>query len=223
MIKIFALIISVLTLISCGSPYGSSKSDPKEKKITSFSFDGVKRIDAGITDGQDTNTYTQPQYPVGGSSRLLIRFESFRGSKGSVLLGKEDNVWLRVTVVRAEDYETALAQFKVCPLIRGDWMNLANWKSAHPFSREGRWANEGGDFDEGACVKGEKNMKDDPNNETETDQLAIYFKITRWFKDYLVSRNVNFGHILIGGSPIQVFGDASGSYSPRVMWAEDVK
>lgn len=222
--KLILILSAACFLCACGSQFGTGKSSaPKEKLVKSFSYDGVKRIDAGMS-GQDERSFKQPQYPVNSTSRLLIRFESFRSSKGSVSLAKDDDVWLRITVVSDTDYETALKEFQLCPLIRGDWMMLASWKSAHPFGKPGRWANLGSDYDAGGCVKGVKTMiANDPNVETKEDQNAIYFKITRWFKDYLLSRNVNYGHVLIGNTNINIYGDDSGSYNPRVLWSEEVE
>lgn len=196
---------------------------PPAKKVTAFSYDGIKQISMGNTNVDDESTYLQQHYEISDKQRLLMRFESLKNSKGSVLLGTDDDVWIRITVVNSNDEANAVSDLKLCPMIRGDWMMMSTWYRAHPFGKSGRWMHEGGDFDEIGCVKAQDSIPNDPLAGTGSDTNAIYFKVTRWFQDFVIGRNSNYGHILLSeGRPIRIFGDASGSYSPRILWNEEL-
>jgi hypothetical protein len=105
----------------------------------------------------------------------------------------------------------AVASIKACPLKR-NWMMAATWKRAHPFSRQGRWSSEGGDYDPAECVAA-----------TATQGDFAAFDVTPWFVNYVRGRRQNYGLILIhdpGNSATEVSGDASGAYSPRIQWTK---
>ena len=100
----------------------------------------------------------------------------------------------------------------------------ASWTNAHPFAKSGRWSSPGADYDSSECVTADSAIKNDPDTGRPADPNAIYFKVTRWFRDFVVGRNVNFGHVLkSSGDEISVYGDASGSYSPGILWNKTVK
>lgn len=223
---LFCVAIVSLLNVGCGMQLNPSPggSNPPAKKVTAFSYDGIKLIQNGNTNLDDETSYSQQFYNINVMSRLLMRFESLRNVKGSVLLGQDDDVWIRITVVNSEDEATAVAGFKLCPMVRGDWMMLSTWYRAHPFGKSGRWTQDGGDYDILGCINAQDTIPNDPLSGSGSDTNAVYFKITRWFQDFVIGRNSNFGHVLINtGNNVRIYGDASGSYSPRILWNEEIK
>lgn len=214
-----SLYLMVMAMLSgCGDlKLGTGLGD---KKVTSFSFDGVKLIEDGIDDGAAEGTIKQQRYNISSSSRLLTRFETLQSSKEKIIIGTDDDVWVRYTAVTADMKTLAVAHAKLCPLARGDWMMLSTWTHAHPFSKDGRWRESGGDFDSLECVTAVASIPNDPSSGTIYDAQSFYFKITRWYLDSIVGRDQNHGHTLMSNVSITIFGDGSGAYSPRILWTE---
>lgn len=171
-----------------------------------YSLDGVKRIAPEITRGDDPTTYTQASYALSPTSRLLLRFESFAEYVGSINADLVD-IRMRVAVVDPPKLVDALGALRLCPLIE-NWMMLATWTHAHPFGG-GRWATPGGTHDEAGCVTAAA---------VPGDTRALQFDLHQWFLDYARGRAANYGLLLIATAPVEILGDTSGTYSPRILF-----
>jgi hypothetical protein len=228
----FGLLLILLT--ACGP----SVLDIGEERT----LDGVKLINPSITDPQDPASFEQAKYSIDGQSRLLLRYETFSKNAAEVRTEDGHKVSLLISPLNVANTPApapgsspspspsaspaadpavlaATAGLKACPLKR-NWMMAATWKRAHPFSPQGRWAREGGDYESSECIAA-----------TSTDSGFAVFDVTPWFLNYVRGRNQNFGMILIydpsaagaSGQAVEISGDLSGSFSPRLRWDKSVQ
>jgi hypothetical protein len=172
-------------------------------------LDGVKLIDAGITDGYDKAIYTQEQYALQpGQSRLLLRFNSMNSKVDQIRTDGNNKVVLEISLPTDAEATAAKQSISVCPVSK-NWMMLATWENASPFSDTDRWNTPGGDYKESECVHA-------------YDQIgsSLKFDVTPWFVNYLQARRVNYGLILVADHACTIIGEASGAFSPRLTWNE---
>jgi hypothetical protein len=182
-----------------------------ETEEQAYSIDGIRLITRG-----DSNAYGQQRsaqsYTLDPDRRLLLRLETFSDWK-SVSVTEDKRVWLQV-VLDDKNKDTDISDLKLCPL-RKDWMMLATWYRAHPFSDSGIWENEGGDFDPESCT-----LRTIPEkNETPTLKTVVRFDITQWYKDYARGRGTNYGFVLVAERAVEIYSETSGSYSPRLFFS----
>jgi len=55
-------------------------------------------------------------------------------------------------------------------------------------------------------------------DEAVIDVPSVIFDIKQWFQSNPEGRSVNYGFILISENPVDIFGDKSDAYSPRIYW-----
>jgi hypothetical protein len=173
------------------------------------SLNGVKLISPEIGSPYDPGTVSQAQYALSDRRRLLLRFEELTQQSSGILISENRKLEAQVTLGsdgEAADAETALL---LCPVTR-NWMMLATWERAHPFSDDGRWENAGGDYEASGCVKPHRREK-----------RAVWFDVSQWFLDYPRGRGINYGFILVAAQALTVEGDASASDSPRLLWQQN--
>jgi hypothetical protein len=198
--------ITLLVLLAT-SACGYRVSVEKNEK----SFDGVKLLVAGQDTPYDKAHYNQDHYDLGPGRRLLLRFEAL--ANHSVTIAGDHQVIVQVGLEHSEDSELATSSLLLCPLST-DWMMLATWTRAHPFSDSGSWNRPGGDFDPQSCItRSNKTQKENGDFAAE-----VQFDATRWYTDYPRGRNQNFGFALIAKEPISILGETSGSLSPRILF-----
>ena len=222
-LKLAFFLMMTGTLASCGAiRIGGGSVSSSDTHVTYYAIDGVKAIRPDITIGEDDRSYLQSKYDLSPSSRLLIRFESLASYSAKIYLSDGHDIWMRVVMTRPEDVDTAIRDLRLCPLTR-NWVMIATWRFAHPFDKSGKWGAEGGDYDNPSCVSAIKDPGTKlPDETTVYDGYAVYFKVTRWYKDFVVGRSQNLGHLLMnaGSTSLTIFGDTSASYSPRIQWSE---
>lgn len=176
-----------------------------------FSLDGIKLISEGNENLNDAGALGQDLYEVAPNKHLLMRYEEMNEKAGGFGSSK---LYLQLTLVEENKVDAAKGSLKVCPVTR-NWMLLATWELAHPFGPGGRWENKGGDFDAVGCVKGKSYEKP----QTKEEERSLWFDLTQWFEDYPKARSMNYGLILLSDSPIQILGETSGTYSPRLNFS----
>ncbi len=176
----------------------------------SFSFDAIKLIAKEIEDGTDVNTYSQKRYLVNYDRRILMRFESLSAHEKEVDVTKPLKLVIAIT---GDDRASQIGYLTVCPIDR-DWMMLATWKNAHPFGIEGKWAEEGGDYEYLGCMTGTL-LKDYPDQKT----CTLEFDVSRWFAVYPRGKQINYGLMLLSKDNIQVNGEKS-YFPPRISFSE---
>ncbi|NDF15675.1 hypothetical protein EB061_10190, partial [bacterium] len=199
-----ALPLIGLLVQSCAMPLDGTRVDTPQ----SYSMDGVKLISPQIQRGDDPSTFGQNHYTLSPTQRLLLRFESLSSKVAAIQVSGGKKVEFEVTPTDPAQLESAKASLSLCPLTQ-NWMMLATWENAHPFGNNGQWSTAGGDYEPLGCVRAAR---------TEGDSL--FFDITRWVIDYPRGRNENFGQLLLSDSNQQIFGEKSGSHSPRIHWLE---
>jgi hypothetical protein len=198
-------ILGVLLLAGCGL---RSSIDEKE-----YSFDGVKLIVRGDDKPYRSNYFLQESYDLATDRRLLLRFESFSDHSKNVTVTGDNKVMVQVTLVNEQDSERATKSFHLCPLSQ-DWMMLATWDRAHPFSDSGNWEKQGGSFDPHSCLK----RANATMAAGGTPSPAVQFDATRWYKDYPQGRGQNLGFVLVSNDKLTIFGEKSGTFSPRILF-----
>lgn len=201
------LIVAPIILLVTACGLLNTKNLPPEKQ--SFSFNGVKLIQPGIFDGGTSTTMQQPAYDISDQSRLLLRFEDFLSKIDTVSINNK--VKVELTLASLTDVNAAKTNFILCPVLT-NWMMLATWYKAYPMGTSGVWQSQGGDFDHDTCV----------TVSAVTDQ-TLQFDVTDWVLNYVLGRHLNYGLILYSKSPslIQIDGDTSGAFSPRIEWLKN--
>jgi hypothetical protein len=172
-----------------------------------FTLDGTKWISPDIRDGRDPLTFAQARYPISGSERLLLRFESLGEHEHDISLASGRKVYVDIAVTDDQNLTTAQQTLELCPVTK-NWMMLATWRSAYPMPG-GRWGNEGADYDSSNCLF--------PVGQA---PITIRFDVTQWVVDYVRGRGQNFGVVLLArnGGRVLIRGDRDGTYSPRINW-----
>src|ERR1700722_10925792 len=115
-------------------------------QIESYNMDGTKLIVNGLRKQNDESTYNQDQYTLKADQRLLVRFETMDAHVHDIKNSWNNEIHLRLVPTNGTDAETLKNSVKLCPVVK-NWMMLATWYNAHPFNKEGKWSNPGGDFD----------------------------------------------------------------------------
>ena len=82
----------ILSVCACGPQLEDDKG-PTEK----YYADGVKLISKKIDDPRDPSTFTQNEYTIGPSSRLLIRLESLKQKSTSTVISDEKRMYLVIS------------------------------------------------------------------------------------------------------------------------------
>ena len=215
--------------------------------IESYNMNGTKLIVNGLVNQTEPATYDQDQYTLKTDQRLLIRFESLNDHVNDIKNSWDNSLYLMIVPTNGTDPEVLKKSVKLCPMAK-NWMMLATWYKAHPFNKEGRWTNPGGDFDSTGCLTGEVQNPDgtDPDATPSpspsatpsghlqalhpsptpyldhprgiVDRPCLVFDIRHWFESNPVGRNLNFGFIIISSQVVDIFGDKSDAYSPRLYW-----
>jgi len=216
-IYLFCVLFISALLVGCGDLLkDEDDTDSAPQYRTENKNFNIKLISGSISDVRDSSTYEQSNYQVSTANRLLIRFPHILSHVSSMLVGdvgpRDEVVLVRVTISPNENIESAENSLNLCPMIR-DWTMFSTWNVIEPFMGK-RWNTSGGDFDASGC------MSADPD-QTENDQTLV-FDMSQWVIDWPMGRNVNFGLILISDNPVNVRGDLSGSYSPRIEWKEQI-
>lgn len=193
---------------ACG-PLRVGDVDPYRPQ--SHSMNGVKLLAPEIKRGDDPASFGQERYALGPSRRLLLRFESLSDKVSEVVLTDGKGVEVDVGFATEAEASAARAHLRLCPITR-NWMMLATWESAHPFSPEGRWNAAGGDVDETGCATPSALAEGQAQGRTLT------FEMSAWFVDYPQGRGQNYGLALLSDADLGVLGELSGSYSPRIRW-----
>lgn len=211
-----------LSLIGCGMSLhpGSAFQTPQVEKMRTT--DETKLIVNGLSDGNNPATYMQPSYTLNGERRLLLKRTDFLTNADKIIVVNGGKVVLRVTLIDQLANERAIESLSLCPLTT-DWMLLATWDRAHPFSKRGLWRRAGGDYDEASCVHpvAENPLpKTELAKDTDVAPAHLYFDVSEWFLDYAQGRGVDLGFVLKTGIELEIYGDASGPYSPRIYWNE---
>ncbi len=173
-----------------------------------LSIDAIKLISKGNVTLDDPNAYGQAHYSISDTNRLLLRYEKLSDYFGKTV----SEIYFQLTLSDATDLSAATEVLEICPIIR-DWMMLATWELAHPYSSEGRWKNHGADFDGSGCIKGKVGQ----NAISELDKRTLLFDIKNWFRDYPQARSKNDGHIVISSKSLSILGETSSSHSPRLV------
>ncbi len=197
------VLLALLVLSACGL-----RTSVEEHE---HSFDGVKLLVRGEHTPYNKTHYLQESYDLAPGRRLLLRFESFAGH--DVTLADDHRVMVQIGLANPQDSELATSSLRLCPL-SSDWMMLATWEQAHPFSDAGAWGTQGGDFDPASCLT----RSNATQNEAGEPAVEVLFDATRWYKDYPRGRNQNYGFVLIADRPITILGEKSGSLSPRILF-----
>lgn len=174
-------------------------------------MEGVKLIHKGEDDPYHTHTL-RDFYELDGETRLLLRLESFK-SWTDVVVHEGHQVWVQIAVTADSVTGKGVDTLRLCPLTK-DWMMLATWYKAHPFSETGKWESEGGDFDESSCME----RANEAVNELNEPVPVVRFDATRWYKDYPRGRGQNLGFVLLSEDKVKIHGEKSGSYSPRLLF-----
>lgn len=196
----FVVLLVILT--GCGLPRFGTTSVP-----TQYSLDGVKRITPGLGSDNPT-TWGQNSYPVNTDSHVLLRFEKL--SEHTSKIDTTDKVEFQITIAETEHMASALQQLKLCPVTKS-WMMLATWELAHPILGGEAWSTPGGDYDNSGCVLG---------TQSANSSKSIVFDMTQWFIDYPKGRGTNYGIIAVSSQLINIVGEQSGSFSPRISFHE---
>ncbi len=200
-----ALGASSAFITGCGLEMGTT--DPTARE---YSLDAVKQIGSGIN-GRDRATFTQDRYAIGPERRVLLKYEKLMERVPYVRTDSGNEVVLKVWVLGdAAAVTAARASLKVCPLTR-NWMMYASWDRAHTMVGGG-WT-PGGEVDMEGCVSHSAPGSGDSEG-------LVHFKVTRWFLDYPVARDVNYGLALLSDVEVNIVGDRSGSRSPRLGWRQ---
>lgn len=199
----FILFTMTLMLCACGLPLDESNMVVYPE---TYHIDQIKLISTEIIDPKDTRTYNQATYVISATTRLLMRFKDASEKSDSVYPDKEHRVYIQVELVRKEDDKKALAHLAVCPIV-SQWFILATWKKSIPPAKYGYWNTEGGDLGPD-CSKA---IRLDEKNSS-----RISFDVTDWYLNYPKGRGYDYGLALISDEPIEIYGDLSSSYSPRI-------
>lgn len=218
---VFNLIFLSALCASCGNKFGSD-SGPGETKLEYYMVDGVKNIRSNTEDNLQPDTFREDHYTLTDQSRLLLRFENLASHTGKIVLGDKDQIWIRVVVSERSSMDEAVQLLRLCPMMK-NWMMMATWKYAHPFSKSGVWAREGADYDFSSCVSPVADPgKKLPSETSALDARALYFNISRWYLDVFKGRDSNLGHVLLlqGAGWVEILGDNSISFAPRIQWSE---
>jgi hypothetical protein len=172
-------------------------------------MDGVKLLHSGIEDGYDKATYMQEQYTLQpGQSRLLLRFNSMNSKINQIRTDGTNKVELQISLPTEAEATAAKTVLSACPVTK-NWMMLATWNSAAPFTDLDHWSTPGGEYKASECV-----------HAYDQSGALLKFDVTPWFINYLQARRVNFGLILIADQSCTVMGEASGASSPKLSWNE---
>ena len=229
-------ILLILGLAACGPGYSRTDADGNPIVETRV-LNQTKMIRADSDEGQDDGDFQQATYRISSNSRLLTKYLGFQKHQEEILQnGKK--LFLEVTVLNKDDLDKAEKSLRLCPLTRS-WSLLATWFRASPLTKKGEWP-AGGAIDNTACVAASREypivkptpgptpanrrwMEETASGVKKTDTVllsdkALYFNLGAWFEDYPLGRNVNFGFALISSEEVEIFGDASSSYSPRLLW-----
>lgn len=208
-----AVLIGMVLFTACGRLLG-----PSPVSTMQFSMDGVKLISPDLGSGQESQSFLNSRYALTSQSRLLVRLENLLDLVERVSVENGKKVWMHIATVASENAEAAAQSLELCPITR-NWMMLANWSFAHPFSG-GEWKNPGADFDAFSCQTGS----------VKENTRVIRFDITQWFVDYPRGRRENFGLILKirdsvlrdsqANPEIVVIGDDVSSFSPKLVFDE---
>jgi hypothetical protein len=214
------LLVLPLLVSACNGSLKKS-SEGGETKVEYYMVDGVKNIRSDTTDNLSPETYREDYYTLSSESRLLLRFENLASYNGKIVLGEKDHIWIRVVLSERTNIDQALKTMRLCSLTK-NWMMMATWKYAHPFSKAGQWSRAGADYDPASCVQAVADPgKKLPGETSPMDQRAIYFNISRWYLDVFKGRGGNIGHVLmVDGGEAEILGDNSVSYAPRIQWSE---
>lgn len=217
-----SLLVVSLLLTACGDKLNFGSGSDPGTRVEYYMVDGVKNIRSDVDDSLKAETYREDFYSITPESRLLLRFENLASHTGKIVVADSDQVWIRIVVSDRSNLDQALVTMRLCPMMK-NWMMMATWWYAHPFSRSGNWSRQGGDYDVSACVQAVIDPgKKLPSETTLMDQRALYFNITRWYRDVFKGVGGNLGHILVseGVGVVEILGDNSLSYAPRIQWSE---
>lgn len=230
--KIFhgALALAILTsLSSCEEYFPAEDIDDENITTMEYSFDMVKLIDSTVTRPSDDKTFEEDAYVVSPTSRLMLSLSHLSDHTDKISVSRNRKVWAQVTLVDGAFHDSAVATLKLCPMNR-PWMMLATWNQAHPFGRNGRWSQSGGDFVDNLCRSPSLTPPAAPNSsgtisstdpkKTDLDPRKIYFDVTDWYKNYVIGRSSNHGLLLMSSEGITLEGDTTISDSPRMVWSE---
>jgi hypothetical protein len=199
--------IVFLALFTTGCGLQLDTTDPAARD---YALDAVKLIGSDVN-GRDPGTYTQGSYTIDSEHRLLLKFERLLEKAPYVRTTAGGEVTFKAWVVGNDSAVTvARSSIKVCPLTR-NWMMYASWHRAHTMIG-GTWS-PGGEIDLEGCVE-----HSTPAGGEVSKQL--HFNMTQWFLDYPVARSANYGFAMVSETPVKIFGDSSGSYSPRLGWKQ---
>jgi hypothetical protein len=202
-LPILACLFTTVFLSSCG---GKTISEQRE-----YSMEGVKIIHKGEDDPYQRHAL-RDVYELDAETRLLLRLESFT-LWTDVVVHEGDQVWVQIALTADSMTGKGVDTLRLCPLTK-DWMMLATWYKAHPFSATGSWEKEGGDFDEPSCMKRANEAVDELNEPVQ----VVRFDATRWYKDYPRGRGQNLGFVLLSEDKVKIRGEKSASYSPRLLF-----
>ena len=189
---------------------GCGKGESSATTSQQFSFDGVKLIAPSIVKNNDPASTGQGSYMISNDHHLLIRFETLSKHVSSIVVSEKNRVEAQVTVTADMNAAAARSSLKMCPITK-QWMMLATWSYGHPFGDDGKWGQDGGDFDGDGCVL---------SNKGDATVKTLIFDVSRWYTDYVKGRSVNYGLLLVSSDPFSVLGEGSGSYSPRITFNE---
>lgn len=212
MIKKITYTVCTFFLVSCGLYY----NQPVEREAI---LDGVKQISPSITRGEDATAFSKKQYELDSQTRLLVRFEKPLDNAEQLHTTSKTKASLQFACSDPNCNGAQPEDVGLCALER-DWMMLATWTHAHPFGNSGKWTAAGGDFEEKNCVYAEEIKFPDP---TDTHGKPLWsFAIGQWIIDRAVGHGNNFGWVLVSKVALQLEGEKSIGYAPRIFYNESM-